>query len=76
MAVYSQRTRTITYTEWTLPRDSAIGEFSKAWNVAWNQYLDERGLPRDSRMSDDWARVDADDDHIIIRITNEQVTPA
>jgi len=61
-------------TEFLVRKGSAIGECHKAVAVAWVQFCDATGTDRNSSPWDDWATVDFDDEHVIIRIlTTDEV---
>lgn len=72
MANFTKRTKTVTYTEYLIPRGSHMDEWDKAATVALREYEAANGPSK----FDDWAQIDCDDEHIIIRITTEKVTPA
>lgn len=60
-------------TEYLIPRNAAIGELGKAIAHAWVAYCTDHGIdPDTARQWDDWATVDHDDDHIIIRFTRQE----
>lgn len=62
------RHRTTHTTEYLLPANAPIGEFMKAYWVAWAQYCNSKGIDQHTtKPSDDWARIDHDDEHVIIR---------
>lgn len=72
MAEYTRRERNVRHLEILVPRGSAIAELSKAWYAA-GEAWDELN-PGVARDSDDWARIDADDEYVIIRITTESAS--
>lgn len=60
---------TVTYTtEYLVPINAPIGEFFKAYNHAWSRFCTSIGSDAEQESPrDDWARITADDEHVIIR---------
>lgn len=69
------RTKTVTYTEYLVPRDAPIGELVKAMHHAWVGYCTATGHDPINTPGDDWARVDHDDENVIIRFEHTEVKP-
>jgi hypothetical protein len=67
------RSETIRRTvEYAVPTGSAIGEFDKAWTVARNDYVTRTGVDPAMAVRDDWARVEARDDEVVIVLDFEE----
>lgn len=64
MASYSRRGRVTRHVEYLIPKGDTVAEFLKAWAAAQREV---EGIDKQRLKWDDWARVDADDEHIIIR---------
>lgn len=65
MADYEMREVVIRHTEWIVKRGACAGEFDKAWCAACDEW---RARNPDKDRPDTWAQLDADDEHIIIRL--------
>lgn len=74
MANFSRRERTTRHVEYLHRKGDCAGELYKALDVAWHERC--RLLGKDpERMPDDWAWIDFDDEHVIIRFEIEKVEP-
>ncbi len=75
MANFSRQERTTKHVEYRVPKGNVMGEFDKADRAAWHEYcrLNDQD-PATARRWDNWAEVDADDEHVIIRFEIEKVT--
>ncbi len=77
MANFSRRERTTRAVEYLHRKGDCVGELHKALNTAWNERCRLLGKdPNVARMPDDWAWIDFDDEHVIIRFEIEKVTDA
>ncbi len=75
MANFTRRERTTKHVEYLHRKGDCVGELYKALNTAWAERCRLRGeAPGSTRESDDWAWVDFDDEHVIIRFEIEKVT--
>ena len=75
MANYTWRTRTTVCREYLVPRGDCVGELYKALTAAWDERRQLLGKDSDGRMPDDWAWIDFDDEHVIIRFEITEVNP-
>lgn len=74
MANYSRREMVTTHVEFLVPKGSASDEFDKAW-VAASQNWAAIHRREFKDAPGNWATVDADDEHVIIRlIKTEEAT--
>ncbi len=75
MANFTRRERTTRAIEYLHRKGDCVGELYKALSVAWSERCRLKGLnPDTERMPDDWAWIDFDDEHVIIRFEIEKVT--
>lgn len=70
MARFERHDRAIRYIEYWIPSGDYVDEFNKAWNAAMTKW---RELNGDRDPAGDWCQIVAGDEHVIIRITDEQV---
>lgn len=78
MANWERRERTIRQVEYLHRKGDCVGELWKALKSAFAEQFRMRGEEPDfSRMwhTDDWAWIDFDDEHVIIRFEIEKVEP-
>lgn len=75
MASFTRRevvTRTV---EYAIPSGDAMAEFDKAYANALNDYRERHGKTKDDRLYDDWARVYARDDEVVIAFEVKEAKP-
>ena len=72
MADYETRTTVVTHHDFVIPTrepwGAAVAEFGKAHAAARQKYEEIHGK---APQYDDWARVHAEDDAVVIRVTEE-----
>lgn len=76
MANWSRRERTTRHVEYLHRKGDCVGELYKALSAAWADYCRATGKTADGDwLPDDWAWIDFDDEHVIIRFEIETVKP-
>lgn len=75
MANFSRRERTTRHVEYLHRKGDCAGELDKALVTAWNERCRLLGKDPDGSMPDDWAWIDFDDEHVIIRFEITEVNP-
>ena len=75
MATCSRREKTVRSVEYAIPAGSAIAEFDKAQYAAFTAYCQSQGIdPKATGLliPDNWARVEARDDEVVIAFDVEE----
>jgi hypothetical protein len=66
VASYTCREVVTRRVEYAIPSGDVMGEFDKAYNSAVADWRRRNGKTDADRLSDDWARVEARDDEVVI----------
>ena len=64
MTTIDRQVRTVRSVEYRIDRGHYMGTFNKIYQFAAQEYMEKTGK---GDLSDDWAQIDADDEHVIIR---------
>lgn len=73
MTTYSRREIVTKRVEYGIESGSVVGDFYKVAGIAWADYCSRTGQDSE-RVPDDWARIEARDDEIVIRFDVETAT--